>query len=88
MPVFCRKIPNIQTHLNQTTMSMNQIPNSTYSPDSGLGSYHLHTHSFSRVLVSAVNESEEAASHPSLATHPHQILSALQDETFVCHIFL
>lgn len=81
LPVFCRKILNIQIYLSQTTMALNQILDLRYSPDSGLGSYTTCTHiPLSRGPASAVSKAEEATSQ--LWDWPHTPAeSFLQDET-------
>lgn len=63
MPGFYRKIFNVQIYLNQTTMALNQILNSRYSPGSGLGPYTTCTHiPLARRLELAVNGPKGAAS--------------------------
>lgn len=74
---------NIQIYLNQTTTALNQILDSRYSPDLGLGSYTTCTDiPLSRGPASAVNKAEEATSQ--LWDWPHTPAeSFLQDKTFL-----
>lgn len=71
-----------QWPFNQTTMALNKILDSRYSPHSGLGSYITCTHiPLSRGLASGVNKPEEATSQ--LWDWPHTPAeSFLQDEIF------